>query len=57
MNKKILALTAAVMSGSVFAQPGTIAGEPIAQPGSRHMVEFNADSILGASLAWDKSMQ
>jgi hypothetical protein len=50
--KTILALATALIVGSAFAQ--TSSTEPVAgQP--RHMLEFNADSILQGVLSFDKT--
>jgi hypothetical protein len=51
--KTILALTTALLLGSAYAQTGTTPMD--SSTGSRHMFEFNADSVLQGVLSFDKS--
>ncbi len=53
MKTIFAAVATALLMGSAFAQEGT---SPMASPsGSRHMFEFNADSILRGIISFDKS--
>jgi hypothetical protein len=51
--KTILALATALMMGSAFAQNGSSPMD--SSSGSRHMFEFNADSVLRGVFSFDKS--
>jgi hypothetical protein len=55
--KAILAMaTAALMMGSAYAQTGSLASmAPTSSSGTRHMFEFNADSVLRGVFSFDKS--